>query len=70
MESLADEEDNTGQRNGWISEELAEDLAALGRLAEARPRFQQAYDVFAADPWEVEHEPQRLAHLKESALRP
>jgi tetratricopeptide (TPR) repeat protein len=70
MQPLADEEDKTGQHNGWISEELAEDLAALGRFDEAQPRFQQAYDVFAADPWEVEHEPQRLAHLKQSALRP
>ena len=45
-------------------EEVGECLLALGREEEARPHFARAADLFGADPWLVEHEPDRIARLR------
>lgn len=51
----------------YVDEELGECLAALGRLDEARPHFQKAYDGLKDDAWLAENEPERIARLKELA---
>jgi len=53
--------------DGYVPEELAECLYALGREAEARPRFAQAYDMLSQDPWLVRNEAVRLERLAELA---
>ena len=53
-----------GSVDGYVFEEIAENLAALNRLDEARPYFAQAVAVLSQDDWFVQHEAERLAHLK------
>jgi len=53
--------------DGWIREELAEALHALGRAGEAAPHFARAYALLSADPWCSRHEPEKLRRLKEMA---
>lgn len=49
--------------DGYVSEELAECLLALGREEEARGHFARAHQLLSADAWLAEKEPQRLARL-------
>ncbi len=51
------------QQAGYVSEEIAECLAALGRLDESRPYFAEAFAMLSADPWLVAQEPERLQRL-------
>ena len=51
-----------GESDGYVDEELAELLLALGRPVEARPHFARAAALLADDPWL--DEPQRLARLR------
>lgn len=53
--------------DGFVSEEIAECLVALGRAGEAKPWFARAHAELAKDPWFVEAEPARLAHLLEAS---
>jgi tetratricopeptide (TPR) repeat protein len=53
--------------DGFVFEEMAENLAALGRLDEARPYFGKAFDVLSHDDWMANNEGARLAHLKSQA---
>lgn len=55
------------KRDGWISEEYAESLFALGRDAEATPLFRQAYALLKDDPWVLRHEPAKLDRLRQLA---
>lgn len=50
---------------GYVSEELGEDLLALGRGDEAKPHFKKAYDLLSKDAYLVEHEAARLERLKD-----
>lgn len=52
---------------GYVSEELGEDLLALGRGDEAKPHFNKAYELLSKDAYLVEHEPARLRRLKDLA---
>ena len=52
-----------GEADGYVYEELAECLLALGQSEAARPYFALAYDVLSKDPWLVEHEAARLQRL-------
>ena len=61
---LEAEHENAGTADGFVFEELAENLAALGRMDEARIYFAKAYQELSADEWFVEHEAERLASLK------
>ncbi len=53
--------------DGFVCEEIAECLVALGRAGEAKPWFARAHAELAKDPWFVEAEPARLAHLLEAS---
>ena len=49
--------------DGYVYEELAECLHALGRLDEAKPYFRRAHDLLSKDRWFVDGEGPRLARL-------
>jgi tetratricopeptide (TPR) repeat protein len=58
---------NENQDDGWIREELAEDLLALGKETEAKPHFVKAYELLSVDDYCIKHEQEKLKHLKEMA---
>ncbi len=64
---LEAEHAQAGTKDGYVFEEIAENLAALGNAAEAAPWFRRAYGALSGDPWFVENEPERLLRLKERA---
>jgi hypothetical protein len=53
-----------GSHDGYVFEEIAENLLLLGRRDEARPYFARAYAELSADPWLTESEPARLERLR------
>ena len=53
--------------DGYVFEEMAENLAGLGKLDEAKPYFRMAVDELSKDEWFVKNEPARLANLKSRA---
>jgi tetratricopeptide (TPR) repeat protein len=63
--ALLREYEAIGEKSGYVYEELAECLHALGRDSEAQPYFALAYDDLSKDSWLVNHEAQRLQRLKE-----
>ena len=63
--ALESEDEAAGAADGFVYEEVAENLAALGRSDEARPHFAKAADRLSQDQWFVENEAARLASLKE-----
>lgn len=56
--------ERAGEVDGYVFEELAENLLALGRPDAAQPYFARAYAELAQDPWLAESEPARLRRLK------
>lgn len=38
-------------KDGYTHEEIAENMAALGQVAEAKPHFARAYELLKDDPW-------------------
>ena len=67
MEPILDSLLRSGADDGWIREELAEDLEALGRHTEARPHFQKALDQLKDDDWVKQNDPAKLQQLKRMA---
>lgn len=63
MQLLADIERRGDQPDGYVHEEIAECLLALGRPEEARPHFGRAWEVLHQDPWLQRDQPERLARL-------
>ena len=69
-EALAIQLDNlsrvreTGDSDGFVEEEIAECLLALGRADEARPHFASAHETLSKDPWLSADEPDRLERLE------
>ncbi len=53
--------------DGYVFEELAENLLAQGRLADARPYFAKAHGVLSGDSYLANHEPLRLQRLAQLA---
>ncbi len=53
-----------GERDGFVNEEMAECLLALGREGEARPHFARAHELLSRDAGLAEREPDRLARLR------
>lgn len=51
--------------DGYLHEELAECLHALGRHEDARPHFQRACRLLSSDAWLARREPERLRRLAE-----
>lgn len=56
-----------GSVDGYVFEEIAENLAALGRLDEAKPYFGKAANELGKDEWFVKNEAERLANLRSCA---
>lgn len=52
-----------GAPDGYVYEELAECLLALGRPADAAPHFARAHELLSADAWLAANEAPRLARL-------
>ncbi len=50
--------------DGFVFEEIAECLVALGRAREAGPWFARAHAELVRDPWFVAAEPERLARMQ------
>jgi tetratricopeptide (TPR) repeat protein len=53
-----------GKADGFVFEEIAENLTALGKMDQARPYFGKAADILSKDDWFVKNEAARLANLK------
>jgi tetratricopeptide (TPR) repeat protein len=56
-----------GSVDGYVFEEIAENLAALGKVDEAKPYFEKAFEELNKDEWFVKNEAARLANLKARA---
>jgi tetratricopeptide (TPR) repeat protein len=56
--------DTLGEQDGYVYEEIAECLTALGRSNETRSYFAHAYEILSRDPWLLESEPERLERLR------
>ncbi len=54
-----------GTVDGYVFEEIAENLAALGDMEAATPYYGQAYEELQKDDWFAENEAERLARLRE-----
>ena len=52
-----------GSVDGYVFEEIAENLAALDRMDAARPYFEMAFDALSRDEWFAQNEAARLASL-------
>jgi tetratricopeptide (TPR) repeat protein len=65
QESLLGECERARQPDGYVHEELAECLLALGRRAQAAPHFARAYGLLANDPGFPKEDAARLARMKE-----
>ncbi|MBE7435097.1 MAG: tetratricopeptide repeat protein [Anaerolineales bacterium] len=65
--ALEAEHKEAGTTDGYVFEEIAENLALMGRNEEARPYFELAYLDLGKDEWFVKNEPERLANLKKRA---
>jgi tetratricopeptide (TPR) repeat protein len=61
--ALLQEWQEAGGQDGYVVEELAECLLALGREQEARPYFAKAYEQLSQDGWLVANEAARLERL-------
>lgn len=51
--------------DGYVAEELGENLLEIGRPDEARPHFAKAAVLLGGDPWFAEQEAARLARLRQ-----
>jgi tetratricopeptide (TPR) repeat protein len=65
--ALLAEHARDGTSDGFVHEELAENLLLLGRAAEARPHLARAFALLSLDPGLVEREPARVAGLGQRA---
>jgi tetratricopeptide (TPR) repeat protein len=54
----------SGAQDGYVHEEIGENLLALDRAEEAAGYFTSAYELLAGDDWLVEHETERLERLR------
>ena len=54
-----------GQHDGFVPEEIAENLLALGQAAQARPYFAQAHELLSRDESPDRPDDARLARLLE-----
>jgi tetratricopeptide (TPR) repeat protein len=64
QQALGDAHQRGGSSDGYVNEELAENLLALGRADEARPQFALAAQWLGQDEGLARAEPQRLARLR------
>lgn len=59
-----------GTSDGYVFEEIAENLTAQNDHAGARPYFQRAHEALSQDTWLAQNEPDRLARLHRLANEP
>lgn len=64
QQALVREQAEAGGDDGYVHEEIAECLSALGRSDEATPYFARAYTLLAQDAWLAANETARLERLK------
>lgn len=64
-EALAGQKALLESGDGYVEEEMGENLLALGGEEEARPHFARAYDLLSQDDWLVKNEPARLERLRQ-----
>ena len=64
QQSLLEEHEAAGTRDGYVFEEIAECLLTLHRPDEARTYFMRAYQELSKDDWLRENESERLDRLK------
>jgi len=62
---LKSEWEAAGESDPYVDEELAECLVGLGRIAEAKPYFWQAYEGLSTEGWLMANEPARIARLRD-----
>ncbi len=65
--TLAQAHAEQGAADGYVFEEIAENLVALGQMTEAKPYFAQAVEVLSQDAWFVQHEIARLEKMRQRA---
>lgn len=65
QELLAEWEKSEEEQEGYVFEEVGECLLILGRAAESRAYFAQAYTLLSQDIWMVAQENERLQRLKQ-----
>lgn len=65
--ALEAEHQQAGTADGYVFEEIAENLLALGRVDEAKLYFQRAVDALCQDEWFVKNEAERLGRLQSLA---
>ncbi len=58
------------EQDGYVFEEIAECLYALGWVTESQPYFAQAYALLSRDHWLVAQEGTRVERLKQLSLSP
>ena len=63
--ALRDDPAAASAGDGYVHEEIGENLLALGRASEARPSFARAHVLLKDDGYLQANEPQRLARLRE-----
>jgi tetratricopeptide (TPR) repeat protein len=64
QQALLAEHRRAGSSDGYVHEEIAENLLALGRANEAKPQFAIAAQLLGEDDVLARGEPQRLARLR------
>mgnify|MGYP000966258789 CR=1 FL=1 len=69
QQALEVEHKNFGTTDGYVFEEIAENLALLGRHGEAKVYFEMAYIELGKDEWFARNESQRLKSLRLRAGR-
>lgn len=68
LRELEAELSGDGANDGYVLEELAENLAALDRLDEAKPYFLAAFVVLGEYAWFRENEAERFSRIKSMAV--
>ncbi len=64
QQALATELQASGLTDGFVFEEIGENLVALGEHEAAKPYFEQALQALEQDQWFVQNEAARLLNLK------
>lgn len=54
---------NDADADGYVREEIGENLLALMQPEEAKPHFKRAYELLKDDPWLMGSEPERIMRL-------
>ncbi len=63
-EIKAEREERKLEPDGYVAEEIAENLYAMGQPNAAKPHFREAYQLLKEDKWLAGSEPERLERLQ------